>query len=186
MMLDTNVVSELARPRPDPMLTEWIGRQRFSTFVLPFGALTEIQRGIGWIGDTDPSKADRLTRWLAELLSTDIDVPPLRAAAAIMYGKMTTCGALKDLWCPNPKRDRPSLGMDVMIAAQSIVERCPIVSLNHSDFLRVHQHFPLCGVLEPKNSRWVVPLSADCLVEHEIAPKEAPAREPCLDVASMS
>ena len=46
IVLDTNVVSELMRARPDPQVVDWVDRQAESTLFLTAITLAEIRFGI--------------------------------------------------------------------------------------------------------------------------------------------
>jgi predicted nucleic acid-binding protein len=62
-LLDTNVISELMKPRPARKVADWI--ESISEELLYLSVLTigEVRRGIDLLGDTDPKRA-RLQSWL--------------------------------------------------------------------------------------------------------------------------
>jgi toxin FitB len=61
-LLDTNVVSETVRLRPDPRVTEWIARQPNSALFLSVLTIGELRRGFTIA--PDPERRARLERWL--------------------------------------------------------------------------------------------------------------------------
>jgi toxin FitB len=84
-LIDTNVVSEAAKPIPDANVLRWLG-QRFP-LVLPSIAVYEIASGIQRLA---PGKRrEFLEAWLAELLDTAYDVLPFDGSAAL------ACAALE-------------------------------------------------------------------------------------------
>ncbi|HEX8830815.1 MAG TPA: hypothetical protein VF705_06600, partial [Longimicrobium sp.] len=66
-LLDTNVLSERNRPRPDPHVTKWIGQLPRKDAALSTIAFGEIQRGI--LKLQPGAKRTLLARWLQELPS---------------------------------------------------------------------------------------------------------------------
>ena len=66
-LLDTNIISELRRSRPDPAVVKWldgIGRANLLLSVLTIG---EIHQGIVRLARRDPDQARVLADWLAAL-----------------------------------------------------------------------------------------------------------------------
>ncbi len=80
-LLDTNVVSESMRPRPNRAVTSWLAETDEDHIFLSTISIAEIRRGIALMGAG--KRRDLLDRWLAEdlperfegrLLDVDIDV----------------------------------------------------------------------------------------------------------------
>lgn len=84
-LVDTNVISETARPDPDGHVIEWLGQ--LSTVTLPAVGVYEIASGIQRL--PAGRKREFLEEWLAELLSSDCDVVPFDRDAAL------SCAALE-------------------------------------------------------------------------------------------
>jgi len=63
-LLDTNVLSELPKPRPNPAVVAWIAARVGDEVRMHVSALTlaEIYRGVLRLGDRDP-RAARLRQW---------------------------------------------------------------------------------------------------------------------------
>jgi predicted nucleic acid-binding protein len=61
-LLDTNVISELVRPRPEPKVTAWIDATDESLLYLSVLTMGEIRRGIASL--RDPSRRVGLEAWL--------------------------------------------------------------------------------------------------------------------------
>ncbi len=63
-LLDTNVVSEFIRPRPEPRVVEWMrGIDEDGTF-LSVLTLGELAKGIALLADEQARRRERLRRWL--------------------------------------------------------------------------------------------------------------------------
>ena len=69
-LLDTNVVSELRRPRPNPGVLQWIGGTPAHRMYLSAVTIGEIQAGIEICRENDPAKAEDLEKWLNQVLSS--------------------------------------------------------------------------------------------------------------------
>jgi predicted nucleic acid-binding protein len=84
-LIDTNIISETARKKPDPKVLAWVGK--LPSVVLPAVAVYELASGIQRL----PSGAKRafLEEWFAELLGSGCDVVPFDREAAL------ACAALE-------------------------------------------------------------------------------------------
>ena len=122
-LLDTNVVSELRRPRPSPAVLEWIQRASADQLYLSAVTIGEIQAGIEVTREQDAPKAEHLEWWLDRLLLTHevlaVDAPAFRIWAKLMHHQPDT------------------LMQDALIAAVATVHRLTVVTRNTRDF----QHF---------------------------------------------
>lgn len=78
-LLDTNVISETARQRPNPQVLEWISD--LDSLLLPSVAVYELAAGI----KRAPSGKHRrfLEAWFASLLASECKVLPLDGDAAL-------------------------------------------------------------------------------------------------------
>lgn len=67
IVLDTNVVSEIMRPAPDPLVIDWLNRQEITTLHLTTISLAELRYGIACL---DPGRRrDDLDARLARMLA---------------------------------------------------------------------------------------------------------------------
>ena len=64
-LLDTNVVSEARRPRPDENVLRWLAAQPLTNTYLSVITLGELEEGITALGETQ--RAQALHSWLAQL-----------------------------------------------------------------------------------------------------------------------
>ena len=119
-LLDTNVVSELRRPRPSRAVVRWIGEQSVDRLFLSAVTVGEIQAGIEITREHDGAGADEIEAWLQEVLASrsvlPMDSAELRAWARLKHRKSDT------------------LIEDAMIAATAEVHGLTIVTRNVRDF----------------------------------------------------
>lgn len=85
-LLDTNILSETARKKPDPKVLAWVGK--LPSMVLPAVAVYEIASGIQRLPPSD--KRAFLEEWLAELLGSGCDVVPFDRDAALACAALET------------------------------------------------------------------------------------------------
>lgn len=119
-LLDTNVVSELRRPRPHGGVLAWLESLDDAQLYLSAVTLGEIQAGIEITREQDPDKAKEIEAWL-ELVAGAYNVLPMdavvfRAWAKLMHGKSDT------------------LYEDAMIAATAKVHGLTVATRNMVDF----------------------------------------------------
>jgi predicted nucleic acid-binding protein len=90
-LLDTNVVSELAKPRPDANVVDWINRRSRQQAHLYLSALTlaELYRGI-MRGDPQAPRFARLWSWVRSDVTTRFAgrILPFDADVAQTWGQM--------------------------------------------------------------------------------------------------
>jgi predicted nucleic acid-binding protein len=129
-LLDTNVVSELRKPKPHGAVLQWI--QDVSDTDLHVSAVTigEIQAGIELTRDQDEPKAAELEQWL-EMVSGTFNVIPMDAPAFRVWARLM-------------HKASDTLYEDAMIAATAKVHKFTVVTRNVADF----KHFGVT-VLNP-------------------------------------
>jgi predicted nucleic acid-binding protein len=88
-LLDTNVLSEVRRPRGDIGVKRWISSVSTEDLYLSVLTLGEVRRGIGLFSRRDPVQADVYEAWLVTVLRDYTDrVLPVDAEAAGECGRM--------------------------------------------------------------------------------------------------
>jgi predicted nucleic acid-binding protein len=119
-LLDTNVVSELRKPRPHGAVVQWV--EGVADNVLNVSAVTigEIQAGIEIIREQDEPKASELERWLGAVSAT-FNVLPMDAAAFREWARLM-------------HRASDALFEDAIIAATARLHGLVVVTRNVADF----------------------------------------------------
>lgn len=119
-LLDTNIVSELRKPRPHGGVVAWIQGADPDDLNLSAVTLGEIQAGVELTREQDPAKAAQIEAWL-DLLNQSYKVLPMDG---------TTFRA----WARLMHRRSETLTEDAMIAATAAVHRLTVVTRNVADF----------------------------------------------------
>ena len=93
-LLDTNVVSELRKPRPHGAVLAWLQALEDTQLHLCAVTLGEIQAGIEITREQDPAKALEIEAWLGQVASTynvlPMDAAAFRTWAQLMHRKSNT------------------------------------------------------------------------------------------------
>ena len=93
-LIDTNVVSELRRPRPNRQVIKWISDVPPERLFISAVTIGEIQAGIEVTREQDEQKAAQLEAWLIQVSRTynvlSIDANTFRQWAKLMHRKSNT------------------------------------------------------------------------------------------------
>lgn len=124
-LLDTNVVSEWVRPRPDAGVVAWLAEADEDRVFISVVTLAELRYGIERLAAG--KRRRRLDEWLrAELpLRFEGRILPIDAAIADAWGKVTAS---------REAAGRPIAVADAFIAATAEVHGLALVARNISDF----------------------------------------------------
>lgn len=119
-LLDTNVISELRRTRPNRAVVRWVSDQTADRLFLSALTVGEIQSGIEITREQDAAKADEIEAWLAEVLESWSVLP-------------MGVDEFKE-WARLKHRQSDTLLEDAMVAATAAVHELTVVSRNVTDF----------------------------------------------------
>lgn len=123
-LLDTNVISEIIKRKPEPKVTTWIDNTDENLLHLSVLTLGEIRKGIAALGDS--SRRVALESWL----SSDL---PLRFAHRILaideavadrWGRITAAAATANVTLPV---------IDGLLAATALQHNLTVVTRNTKD-----------------------------------------------------
>jgi predicted nucleic acid-binding protein len=124
-LLDTNVVSEWMKPRPNPGVVAWLAEVDEDRVFLSVITVAELRYGI----ETMPPghRRKQLDEWLQEELPLRFEgrVLPVDGAVADTCGKVVAS---------SEATGRRMGAMDAFLAATALVHRLTLVTHNTSDF----------------------------------------------------
>lgn len=119
-LLDTNVVSELRKPRPHGGVLAWISGVDDVHLHLSVVTLAEIQAGVEITREQDGAKAAEIERWL-DMVAASYNVLAMDAATFRVWAKLM-------------HRRSDTVYEDAMIAATAKVHMLTVVTRNLADF----------------------------------------------------
>ena len=124
-LLDTNVVSEWTRPRPNPHVVRWLADVDEDRVYLSVLTVAEIERGVRLLPAS--RKRDRLAAWLTHDL-TD------RFAGRILTVTVEVAREWGAVSARTERAGRPMGAMDAFFAATALVGGLCLVTRNEDDF----------------------------------------------------
>jgi len=119
-LLDTNVVSELRKPRPHGGVVGWLRDIPDSDLHVSVVTLAEIQAGVEITREQDAGKASQIEDWLDRL--------------ALTYNVLPMDAVVFRSWARMMHRRSDTLYEDAMIAATAKVHGLTVVTRNLADF----------------------------------------------------
>jgi len=126
-LLDTNIISDVAKPVPSPSLLAWMSEQIDDDLFIASLTVAEIRRGV--LEKPAGKRRDALEAWFSgpegpqalfagRVLSFD-------EAAALVWARLMADGRT---------RGRPPSALDMIIAAVAEAHGCTVVTDNERDF----------------------------------------------------
>jgi predicted nucleic acid-binding protein len=124
-LLDTNVVSELVRPKPEPKVMEWVDTADEATLYLSVLTLGEIRKGLASL--LHGKRRTRLEAWLEVDLQGRFSgrIVPIDTAIADRWGSIAGDAKRKGIVLPV---------IDGLLAATALHRNLILVSRNASHF----------------------------------------------------
>ena len=119
-LLDTNVISELRKPKPHGGVLAWLNNVNEADLRISAVTIAEIQAGIEMTRERDEAKAREIEAWLT-LVAASYNVLPMDA-------EIFRC------WARLMHRRSDTLIEDAMIAAMAVVHGLTVVTRNVRDF----------------------------------------------------
>jgi toxin FitB len=119
-LLETNVVSELRRPRPHGGVVAWLSHQDEEQLLLSAVTMGELQAGIERTRHQDQSKAREIELWVDQL-ATSYQILPMDTQCFREWGRIMD-------------RKPDQLLEDAMIAATARVHHLIVATRNEGDF----------------------------------------------------
>jgi toxin FitB len=123
-LLDTNIVSELVKPKPEPRVTAWIDSTDETLLYLSVLTLGEIRKGIGLLRDA--SRRVVLEAWLDSdlILRFAERILPIDRAVADRWGRLTAEAVVAK---------SPLPVIDGLLAATALDQNLTLVTRNTKD-----------------------------------------------------
>ena len=119
-LLDTNIVSELRKPKPHGGVVAWVSANDTTSLYISAMTIAELQRGVEKTREQDADKANEIEVWLEQLMFTGqvltMDAAVCREWARLMHRRSDT------------------LVEDAFIAATAKVHRLVVATRNVRDF----------------------------------------------------
>jgi toxin FitB len=122
-LIDTNVLSEMRRPRPNPAVAHWIATTPDELLFVSVVTLGDLQAGVEMTREQDPAKASEIEGWIDALAATQNILP------------MT--GTIFRKWAQLMHKRPAHLIEDAMIAATALVHGLTVATRNLRDFDRL-------------------------------------------------
>lgn len=119
-LLDTNVISELRKPKPHGGVIAWLQSCADDDLYISAVTLGEIQAGVEITREQDAVKAADIEAWLAKVAES--------------YNILPMDGAVFRAWAKLMHRRSDTLYEDAMIAATGQVHSLVVVTRNVADF----------------------------------------------------
>ena len=125
-LLDTNVVSETVRPRPDKTVLDWMEAQVPTDLFLAAQTIGELVRGARKI--REQPRRELYERWIEQDLAKQFDgrVLAFDGPTAAVWGRLMGDG---------DRTGRPPAAADAQIAAVAIQHQLILVTRNVKDFV---------------------------------------------------
>lgn len=121
-LLDTNILSELTKPKPNPRVLAWFAATPSDALHISVITLGELRSGVERMPDS--KRRERIRLWLEQTLADWLGdrALPVSAAVADRWGRLTA------------QVKRPLPAIDSLLAATALTHNLRIVTHNTRDF----------------------------------------------------
>lgn len=120
-LLDTEVIFELRKQRPNAGVVRWVSKQQDNQLHLSVVMLGEIERAIEQRRKADAEFSEKLAAWLESLMRLYADrLVPITPSVARRWGRLSA--------------QLEHEGADLLIAATALTQGLTVVTRNVSDF----------------------------------------------------
>lgn len=125
LLLDTNVLSEVQRPAPDPKVLEWLDALDEDRVYISVASIAELRRGVALMDEGRRRTA--LAAWLANDL-------PARFAERVLPIDQAVAEHWGDLMAESRRSGVALSAMDGFFAATALAKNLTLVTPNAIDF----------------------------------------------------
>ena len=137
-LLDTNIISNVVKPRPSESLLAWMSAQRDEDLFIASLTVAEICRGI--LEMPLGKKRDALDTWFS-----GSEGPQALFAGRILSFDDNAGLIWARLMAEGKAVGRPRSGLDMIIAAVAAANQCVVVTENEKDFAGIQIVNPIRG-----------------------------------------
>jgi toxin FitB len=124
-LLDTNILSELRRPKPEPKVTAFVAAQPLERLFVSIVSLAEIRFGIELLDDA--ARRARLRDWLTHKVRPMFEQRVLPVTEDVMFKRRLLVEESR-------KAGRTFSQPDLIIAATALVNDLTVVSRDAADY----------------------------------------------------
>ena len=139
-LLDTNIISNVVKPRPSDALLSWMSIQRDEDLFITSLTVAEIRRGI--LEKPRGKKRDLLDLWFSGPEGPQAlfagRILPFDDKAALVWARLMAQGKTAG---------KPRSGLDTIIAAVAVANDCVVVTDNEKDFAGIEVFNPVRGAV---------------------------------------
>ncbi len=123
-LLDTCLISELAKPKPDEKVVDWVLSENESSFYISVLTFGELHKGVEKLPES--KKKEELRIWIEDELKNRFQnrIISIDIRVSILWGKIQ---------CFAEKKGKPMPAIDALIAATGIAYDLTVVTRNATD-----------------------------------------------------
>lgn len=135
-LLDTNILSNLAKPEPSPTLLAWMEERHDEELWIASLTVAEIRRGV--LEKPAGKRRNQLEAWFS-----GVEGPQALFAGRILSFDEAAALAWARLMAEGKAAGRPRSAFDTIIAAVAVANGCVVVTDNERDFNGIEAINPL-------------------------------------------